>query len=925
MHFFAENFDEALLYPMTTETTSSRQRWLWLWSLLAISAALLALFHGLLAPSEVMFSNDTPFGVLKNHENDGVGNLKGFWMTSNWVGTMQLAAVPTFSHLFFFLVNAVTYGKMLVPLSLLFLGLAATFFCYQSGFHPAIGPLIGLAAALNSNPVSYACWGLAPKALTMGCVLFAVGFLQGAQTQGIRSWIQVLLAGFFVGFGVMEGADVGAIFSLYVAGFAVWNTWNSDLGDGRLVRSGARMIVVSVAAAWIASHALFSLINTQIKGIAQPSKQAQSEEAQWQFATSWSVPPEETIRLLVPGIMGYRMDTADGGAYWGGVGQDGTARNRFSGNGEYAGILVVLTSAFGVFSSLRGKASPLRESEKKMVWFWAAMALVSLWLSFGRLVPGFLQLYRVVFALPYFSTIRSPQKFMHVVHITLWILSAYGLESLARLYLNPKSKAQTGRTSSTWIDAWDSATHEGRLAVKWSGGLLAVAFVAAVIYTSRSAALAKYLSTIDFNQGERATALFSIREVWIAVGFLTISVAWLSAVILGFFCGSKTAWAWVAFGLIVAVDLVRSDVPWVKHYDYVQRHDRNPLIERLADHPWEHRVTAFLNPRRDGILVPTTEFVFLSKEWLENHFQFYQVQSLDIDQMPRVPELESEYLSAFMPPRYDIAVNVASLISQMNRLNPEQKAQVQAMLPEARANLAIFTRLWQLTNTRYLLGWREGLDAFNNVMDPVEKRFQVAIPYRLELKPGATPPTAKTPIAEIVERVTAVADPQGQLALLEFTGALPRAKLYSQWEIHTNNAEALARLISPQFNPSTTVVLSQEPGDLKSDAKSTPGEAGIVQYGSKHIQVHTKTPTSQVLLFNDRWHEDWKAFVDGRPVPLLRANHLMRGVVVPAGEHQVEFVFSPPSGTLWVSLSALIVAVLSVGFLGLYRPATPKT
>jgi len=52
------------------------------------------------------------------------------------------------------------------------------------------------------------------------------------------------------------------------------------------------------------------------------------------------------------------------------------------------------------------------------------------------------------------------------------------------------------------------------------------------------------------------------------------------------------------------------------------------------------------------------------------------------------------------------------------------------------------------------------------------------------------------------------------------------------------------------------------------------------------------------VVLNDVWHPWWFAEVDGTPVPLLRANGIFRAVAVPAGEHEVRFVFRPMAGTL---------------------------
>ena len=43
----------------------------------------------------------------------------------------------------------------------------------------------------------------------------------------------------------------------------------------------------------------------------------------------------------------------------------------------------------------------------------------------------------------------------------------------------------------------------------------------------------------------------------------------------------------------------------------------------------------------------------------------------------------------------------------------------------------------------------------------------------------------------------------------------------------------------------------------------------------------------------DTWFPGWKATVDGRSAPIVRTDQLLRGVVLPAGAHTVEFTYVP--------------------------------
>jgi hypothetical protein len=346
---------------------------------------------------------------------------------------------------------------------------------------------------------------------------------------------------------------------------------------------------------------------------------------------------------------------------------------------------------------------------------------------------------------------------------------------------------------------------------------------------------------------------------------------------------------------VLVVDLYRANTPWVKHYDWVTRYQSNPVLDLLKDKPWEQRVTAFLDPHRQGPLVggdAALSWTYLQKEWLENQFQYFNIQSLDISQMPRVPELETAYFGAL------------GLMENQN-------------------NLPLVGRLWQLTNTRYILGSKDVVDQLNGMVDPAQKRIRLKMPFGLGLKPGVPPPDASTATADVVQLLTATASEAGPFAVLEFTGTLPRAKFYTDWQAGLDDAQTLQRLRAPDWDPTRQVLVSEKLASATPSPTATSSEANITRYAPKHITVKTRSSTAGLLLLNDRWHPDWKVTVDGQATPLLRANFLMRGVSVPAGEHTVEYRFDPPHQALWASLSAVMAALLLVGILVL-APKAPR-
>ena len=65
-----------------------------------------------------------------------------------------------------------------------------------------------------------------------------------------------------------------------------------------------------------------------------------------------------------------------------------------------------------------------------------------------------------------------------------------------------------------------------------------------------------------------------------------------------------------------------------------------------------------------------------------------------------------------------------------------------------------------------------------------------------------------------------------------------------------------------------------------------------------------------LLVLGDSFYPGWQAKVDGQPSEVLRVNLIQRGVLVPAGEHRVEFTLRSATLRTGAWLSLLGVAAL---------------
>jgi uncharacterized membrane protein YfhO len=63
------------------------------------------------------------------------------------------------------------------------------------------------------------------------------------------------------------------------------------------------------------------------------------------------------------------------------------------------------------------------------------------------------------------------------------------------------------------------------------------------------------------------------------------------------------------------------------------------------------------------------------------------------------------------------------------------------------------------------------------------------------------------------------------------------------------------------------------------------------------------------VVLSDTYFPGWHAWVDDREVPILPANLMFRAVPVPAGAHQITFLYRPASWIAGATLTLLATAI----------------
>jgi hypothetical protein len=879
-------------------------------------------------PYEVFWANDLPLGALVESSSRLPASFFGSWSDFYWLGGPNVAFPPNLSNMMMALLSPEHYLKFDVPLAMFFLGFSAWFLFRQLRFSPMACVIGGLGAGLNMHFFSNGCWGLCQWCVCAAMIFIALGVLVSPYIRNL--WIKAVLAGFATGLSVMEGFDSGAILSIYVAIFVVFwffsNGTNPAVGARNTVYVGVLLVI---AAFLISTSTISTLILTQLKGTASdgaaPSSESSKKET-WDKNTQWSVPKVETLRMIIPGLFGYRLDmyttsTNPATFYWGRVAEDPhigeiegsnpivrsnaietlpvpadtkaklqfalssrdqtlresaldfiksqpQLQRRHTGNGEYTGVLVCLLAAFALATTARKETSPYSVIERRCVWFWAGAALFSMLAAWGR--HGFL--YAIIYQLPLVSNFRNPMKYMHPLNICVIILAGYGLEALWRQYLSVVAENAESFLKQI-VNSWKRRSTFEKCWAAGSGIALGLAIASYFIFDSYRPALVKYLLHNGFDTNSAPLiSRYSVGEVKWFVIYFAASLFAVLLILTGAFTGRRTGFIWVILATLMICDLSRADVPWIRYYNYREKISPNAVTDFLKHEPWEHRVNSRIWPA--GAYM-TAGLTGLCHWWIENDYPFNDIETLEIDQDPRMSVMLNNYLNLF--------------------------------IVGSERDLWKLTRLWQLTNTRYLFAGAEWEPALNQLGEPPNS-FRTVMRMNVVYKPGVTVP-------EDSGDYTVETNSDGPVALIDFTHVLPRAKLYANWTNVDDNT-TLQALGSRPFDPEKIVLVAKDTpvSQGPTNPGADPGTVKISHYESKHVILDADAKTPAVLLLNDRTDDSWHVWIDDQPMTLLRCNYLMQGVFVPAGHHSIELRYQPPLKLLYISLTAFAAGIALAGF-----------
>ncbi|AKJ65037.1 putative membrane protein [Kiritimatiella glycovorans] len=644
-----------------------------------------------------------------------------------------------------------------------------------------------------------------------------------------------------------EDPQRGLYFSFAAAAYLLFRAW-SDCPDG--INFPSRLRAAFGAGFWLraglAAGVMLSVFSFELQRQAGGKNMAggvttagtRTEEAKWQFSTSWSHHPAEWIDLFVPGYHG-ELSGDPARPYHG--------TKPVSHNSDAAGFTVCFWAAVAILTGVR------RDSRVR---FFAVLSLLALLLACGRFWPG-RPLFQLWFQLPLMDRFRAPVKFMSVATFSLSLLAGFGVQYFSEAFRRDRTRflalLRNGLVAiavAGFVGLLGTYAFQPDLAQGF-GAQLGSAEAGAAAAKARTASLLRMV----------VWAVLVLGAVWMTIRFRDRKWARSAGVAL--------------IGVVLVIELFAVDGFYLRRAlfkpdDFYAQGTVLRFLNTQKEEQAPFRVAASLKVFHGGQAIPLPLTPYRGR-YVTYHFPYYGIETMENTPQSRVAAEYRSFFRAVLP-------------------GAPQKGGREMFRELLERNI----RFWQLCNVKYVVtdGYLYGLSRQ---------------PVRLEPLLNENP---------ALEKVAEGEDLGGRgHYVYRVQGALPRFAVFENVRVQPGPEEVLSRLADEARHPARTV-LTETPltsaGAVNGTAEPRAGRVIESRRGYARVRVDADRPS--LLLHNARYSPDWRVHIDGVRAGAVRANYLMRGVLLPEGRHEVEFRFAPrpafrglASGAVFVSLAAAIL------------------
>ena len=520
-----------------------------------------------------------------------------------WANVMGGQTAFTPHTLYWLIFNPLYAHELTYIIDTLVLSLGALYYLRGRGVSPLAAWCGALALGFSGYTFTLFCAGHRGYFHMFSCAVWAFGLIDRGFSK--KKLIYFALTGLVFAWGIPYQPDVFIFVAATAALYAFWLTFKQSTPFLKTALSvWPRFLVMLVFLVMAGYNAIHSAVTdriadrkAQMAGVSRSSDSKTdgskseadpkvSPKEQWLFATNWSLPPEDMLEFIVPGVFGDESFHGDH-PYWGRLGQPhksvfqkGRMMPNYRQHTVYLGVVAFIFSLFAIVSYFNVRKLPEEEAEEKAVFrdvpFWAGIFIVCLLLAFGRFTP----FYRIFYAIPYMDLIRAPVKFLHIVEIASALLCGYGVHALL------VKKESFARIKSRFI---------------WVAGVsLALLIIVALVFTASKSGIVEHVKSFGMIRNAAGTADYALRNLGRSMLFV------VPLLISGWFLRKNNNSKFVlvfAYLVLVAIAIDQSLVArrYVKVFDVQPYYYENVVVKALKKDSTDSipRVFSYLPPTQN--------------------------------------------------------------------------------------------------------------------------------------------------------------------------------------------------------------------------------------------------------------------------------------------------------------------------------------
>jgi hypothetical protein len=156
----------------------------------------------------------------------------------------------------------------------------------------------------------------------------------------------------------------------------------------------------------------------------------------------------------------------------------------------------------------------------------------------------------------------------------------------------------------------------------------------------------------------------------------------------------------------------------------------------------------------------------------------------------------------------------------------------------------------------------------------------------------------------------------GQASLMQNPGAMGPAWLVKNLYTVPDAAAELQAI--GQVNLRDTAVLQESfAAGIAQPQWDSAASISLTHFDNDTLRYSFEAAGPQFAVFSDIYYpKGWNAYVDGQPANYIKVNYALRGMSLPAGRHEVAFIFEPASVKKGITLSYIgswLVLLLTLG------------